>query len=195
MFIRIILILFVFSSAVYAQKGEVRGVIHDSHGTGLPGVTVTLSDSSFRTATFTDTTGRFSFQIPSGKYLLEASFLGYAKQSRTVEITSNQLLSIDPFILEEEVQQLEETVIRGVRPPVRFEGNKTIVSPASSVLMAQSDGFNVLRNLPGVFATEDGGIRLNGQNGVNIQIDGKEVYLSGIALINYLKSLPPGSIA
>lgn len=195
MFIRIISILFVFSSAVYAQNGEVVGVIHDSHGAGLPGVTVTLSDSSFRTATFTDTAGRFSFRIPLGKYLLEASFLGYAKQRRSIEIASNQLLSLDPFILQEEVQQLKEAVIRGVRPPVRFEGNKTIVSPASSVLMAQSDGFNVLRNLPGVFATEDGGIRLNGQNGVNIQIDGKEVYLSGIALINYLKSLPPGSIA
>jgi hypothetical protein len=61
--------------------------------------------------------------------------------------------------------------------------------------MAKRDDFNVLRNLPGVFATEGGGIRLNGQNGVNIQIEGKEVYLSGIALINYLKSLPPGSIA
>jgi hypothetical protein len=115
MFIRIVFILLISSSVVYAQKGKVSGIIHDSNGAGLPGVTVSLSDSSFCTASFTDTEGRFSFGISKGKYILGLSFLGYAKQKHTIEISSDQPLSLDPFVLQEEMLQLEEAVIRGVR--------------------------------------------------------------------------------
>ncbi len=192
-----IFIFLLISWKSYSQTVEVSGIVKDQAGEFLPGVTVILSgvtDSTFRSGTFTDADGRFFLNAPAGSYILYVSLIGFNKQQRAVEIRGEGPVSLTPFTLESSVYELKEAVVKGVKPAVRFEAGKTIVAPANSVLMAQSDAFNVLKNIPGVFATEEGGIRMNGQSGVNIQIDGREVYLSGAALINFLKSLPATSI-
>lgn len=51
-----------------------------------------------------------------------------------------------------------------------------------------------LRSLPGVMVNEDGAVILNGQSGIKVLINGKNTYLSGDKLVNYLRSLPVSSI-
>ncbi len=71
--------------------------------------------------TTTDKDGKYYLQIPNdkkkssnktktNKYLIEASFLGFEKQRRTVEIKNDECVSIN-FILKEDVYNLDEVTV------------------------------------------------------------------------------------
>ncbi|HRN55773.1 MAG TPA: outer membrane beta-barrel family protein [Agriterribacter sp.] len=53
---------------------------------------------------------------------------------------------------------------------------------------------DLLQRIPGVKIDRDGQLSLQGKSGVLIYIDGKQSYLTGSALIAYLKSLPASDI-
>jgi TonB-linked SusC/RagA family outer membrane protein len=84
----------------------VTGVVTDSGGLPLPGVTVKLKNS--QVAASTDNNGRYSITLPDGSGSLEFSFLGFA----TKEVAVNNQLVIN-IKLADEAKSLSEVVVVG----------------------------------------------------------------------------------
>lgn len=194
------IVLFTFFSIsinAIAQSVHVSGVVSDPLHFPLPGVVVRLiaeADSKPMYGTTSDTSGRFLLVAEPGYYTISVSMLGFQTKHIKLNLQGEASVEVDTIILEEATQQLNEAIVKLSQPAVRLEAGKTIVMPDLSIVAGQGDVFSVLRNTPGLFATEEGGISINGQSGVNVRVNGKETYLSGTALVNFLRSLPAGSV-
>lgn len=102
------------------QQGQtvtVTGIVKDSRGMTLPGVTILVKGT--RTGFVTDTEGRFSARIPAGDQVLVLSFIGF----KTQEIAVKNQRSFD-ITMKEDVAQIDEVVITGVfnMPKESFTG-------------------------------------------------------------------------
>ena len=94
-----------FSLSPASEDIVVSGVVRDSRGEPIPGVTVSVQGTS--TGTATDLDGRYSLAVPEGSTLV-FSFIGFVSQRMVVENQS----TID-VTLEEDVAALEEIVVVG----------------------------------------------------------------------------------
>ena len=118
------------SRAALAQGGTgvIEGVVRDSGGAVLPGVTLSLQNqaSGVTRTTVTDETGVYRFPVlQPGTYTLRAELQGFtAQEVRDVVITIGLGLTRD-FALG--VQALEETVVVSGRAPV-VDATKSEVS-------------------------------------------------------------------
>ncbi|PSQ73915.1 MAG: TonB-dependent receptor, partial [Bacteroidetes bacterium QH_6_64_77] len=74
------------ASAQAQTWGTVTGTVTDSvDGAPLPGVTVLVRGTDFGTAT--DTNGRYSLELPTGRYTLRFSAIGFSTHIDTVRVT------------------------------------------------------------------------------------------------------------
>lgn len=110
----IILPLFIFTS-VFAQQpsGVIKGKVTSSDG--QPAAFVNVHFKGENKGTITDDKGKFQIRhVKEGRYILEASFIGFQTQEMQVEVTAGQTATID-FILAESSQQLNEVVVSDSR--------------------------------------------------------------------------------
>jgi hypothetical protein len=87
---------------------------------------------------------------------------------------------------------LNEVVIKSKRPLIQMEIDKTTVNIESMISSATSNALEILGKTPGVTVNGNGEISLNGRSSILVLIDGRQTYLSGQDLANYLKGLPGG---
>ncbi|HLP71554.1 MAG TPA: TonB-dependent receptor [Bacteroidales bacterium] len=102
----LVLLLFLASAIVNAQKLTVRGTVTDSNGNPLTGATVQVKGTS--TGVLTDTGGKYSIDVPDASAVLVISFVGY----NAAEITAGNK-SVINVTLKENVLGLEEVVVVG----------------------------------------------------------------------------------
>jgi Ca-activated chloride channel family protein len=94
-------------TSAQVDRGRIVGVITDTAGAVLPGVTVTLSGAESRTA-ITNERGEFSFdRLPPGKYTMHAVLSGFRELIREVSVSADRSLRLT---LQMEVGALQETV-------------------------------------------------------------------------------------
>lgn len=91
----------------------IRGTVVDAaSGSPLSYVTVSLNDLP-GTGTVTDSLGRFSIaKVPVGRYTLQASFMGYEPAVYNEVLVTSARETFVEFSLKENVQQLNEVVVR-----------------------------------------------------------------------------------
>ena len=107
--------IFIFSVALmcaivsFAQT-NIAGKVQDTQSNPIAYATVSLlrSDSSLVTGAITDDAGAFALSAPSGKYLLQVSFIGYQTVCQSVRTGSKDLL----LTLHEETEQLGEVEVK-----------------------------------------------------------------------------------
>jgi vitamin B12 transporter len=170
---------------------NISGTVLNNNKQPMPWVNVLLlnvSDSSYVCGTITSDNGSFNLTAQSRKYILSVSMIGFRKQLTWIDDSANHPVFLSPIILEEDAQELKEVTIVGTKNVIEFKAGKTIVNPSASIITSQGNTIDIIKNIPGLIVTDDGDIILNGQKGVNVQVNGKETYLSGIALANLLKS-------
>lgn len=97
----------VFSYSLLAQTSSVKGVVTDSEGVPLPGVSVVVKNSSRGIST--DFDGNFEIRAEQGDVLVFSS-LGFATQEKTVGKDKSKTMKV---ILQEEAQAIEEVVVVG----------------------------------------------------------------------------------
>lgn len=120
--------------------------------------------------------------------------IGFQKQLISIEIFNDATIILEPVILKEDTLDIDEIVIVGKKNVIEFEAGKTVVVPNASILTSKGNTLEVLKSIPGLIVNDDGTIFLNGEKGVNVQVNGKDTYLSGIALANLLKSTAATSV-
>lgn len=115
-----------FFSLGFAQQRKVTGVVKDSHGVPLPGVSVVIKGT--KTGVSTDFDGNYSIDVSDNKAVLVFSTLGMKEQEKQVGTSSN--ISIT---MQEEVQQIGEVVVTGYQ-----QINKNLFTGSSQTLKAEN---------------------------------------------------------
>lgn len=192
----LVLCLLIYPSRAQHTQISITGEVTDPHKEALEGVAILLKDgidSTYVTGTVTDPNGAYTLPVAKGrKYLLEFSMLGYKKQGVSILPEKSQALA--PVVLEEDAQRLTGVTVTGKRTFMKMKPGTTTFDMDAMVLGLRGNILDALRSLPGVMVNEDGTVILNGQAGIQVLINGKNTYLSGDKLVNYLRSMPLSSI-
>ncbi len=177
---------------VDAQTIKVAGVVTDTKGETLPGVSVVLKGTT--NVTFTDADGKYSLDgIPPNQSVLVFSYLGYEKEE--VRVANQKTYNV---VLNETSRKLDEVVVvaYGVQKKANLTGAVASVkvddiadipaSNTSSLLQGRMSGVTV-----STFSAQPGkdddveirirGLNTFGNNNPMILIDGVEGTLSNVA--------------
>lgn len=185
----ILLLTLICLSASGQETPSVSGRITDEKQAPLCAVSVilrSLPDSTYVTGMATDTEGRFSLPVTSGrKYLLTAAYLGYHTHNAPCKADERLDITLRP-----DEQLMQEVVIRGERPIVKAEGGKLIFDTKSLAQRKVVDtAWDILDKLPGV-EVNGSQVSIIGSRRVTVVIDGKPSTLSGDQLRSVLENLP-----
>jgi hypothetical protein len=153
------------------------------------------SDSSLVKTSVADSSGNFSFEnVKAGNYLVMASSTGhlnafsgpFSLTSQSIELGVLQLVAAD--------KNLKEVVIVSKRPFFERRADKMIINVDALISNTGTTAMEVLEKSPGVTVDKDGNISLKGKQGVLVLIDGKQSYLTGTGLADFLRSLPSSNL-
>ena len=186
-----ILLIFVLSPST--AQYTISGKVTDSNKSPLLFANITLhqkGNSQFVKGIVSDHEGGYIFEeIAKGTYQIEVSVLGFKiKKTEEFELKENRIFAI---ILEEEVQSLNEVVVKSKRPVIRKIAEKLVVDLENSE-MINVNLQDVMRKVPGVLVTNNG-ISIAGNRGVKILINGKTTDYMDIQTL--LRDFPADNIA
>lgn len=138
------------------QTGSIEGVVLDTSGAGLPGVTISLSGEALikkNLSTTTSTNGEFRFSfLPVGKYDLTFTLPGFKTTiSKNVEVTLRKTTLVRITM---EVSPVEETVtVLGESPVVDLKTYTVSANFTKEVLQklpSSRDPWVIMEMTPGV---------------------------------------------
>lgn len=130
------------------QSTEIKGIVMDSHGGVLPGVTVLIKDSSI--GVVTDMDGKFAITLPKLEGItLVFSFVGMNKKE--VKITNSNPLKV---ILAESKNEMDEVVVTGIytRNKESFTGSSQTYKGSDLKMAGNQNLLQSLKTLDPSFA-------------------------------------------
>lgn len=189
--------IFIFSNA--QEKSVYRGVINDDQGKPVPNATVTALDtaaSKILASTISALDGSFSVQPKTDQpilvYIKAMGFLEYKRILRP--IGDQKVVILDTIQLKMVNNQMAEVTVTANRPSIQILPDRTIVQVAGTVLADGATAFEAVSHSPGIIIDNAQNVQLQGKGGVNVLIDGRQLYMSGSELTGYLKSIPAEQI-
>lgn len=129
---------------------------------------------------------RFS-NLAKGNYHLIISHAGYQQDTVSYQFPSGEKslsIKIKPATV-----VMQNVNVSSRKPFIQQKQGKVILNVEASVTNTGSTVLEVLEKSPGVTVDRNGGIALQGKNGVLVLIDDKPTYLSGSDLNNLLSSM------
>lgn len=106
--ITITLVLLLVSTIVMAQTGTIKGTIKSQKGEPIAFAVITVFNAS--SGTVADKEGNYTLTLPNGNHTVLVSFIGYATQTKTVQIEEGKSATIN-FTLTEQSNQLGAVVV------------------------------------------------------------------------------------
>lgn len=188
--------LCIVSTQAIAQSFNISGTVKSKTGLPVSGATVTLlkaTDSAWVKSELTEDSGWFTLhEVGNGDYIVAVIALGYINQQERVLLTDKDInLNI---LIDKKGAKLDEVVITGNKPFLEREPGKTIVN-ISEEKAAGNNVLDLLRKLPGISINSNGDITMNGKQGLLVLLNGKQTYLSGQDLSNYLRTMSAEQLA
>ena len=186
------LVILLSVSFAYGQDVKISGKVISEKQENLASVTVLLygENQTFLKAELTDKNGEFTFQkLRTGVYAIKTSYLGYEEyQKNSIDLASTDVY-LPTIVLKETAVQLKEVVIKREKPLIQVLADKTVFNVENTINATGTSGFELLRKAPGVIVDNNDNLIVEGKTGVLIYIDGKQSFLSGTDLTNYLKTI------
>lgn len=156
-------------TGVDQQKKTINGLVNDSNGEPLPGVTIVVKGTTIGTVTNFD--GNFMLEIPADADILSFSFVGF--QTQEISIGTQTLFNIT---LQEDIMQLDEVVAigYGVQRKSDLTGatnrlteddmNKSVATNPVEMMQGRVSGVNITQNSgePGTGMS----VRIRGSNSI-----------------------------
>lgn len=176
----LILLMTLIINALQGQDKKtflIKGKLKDQvNMQGMAFTTVALrraADSTLITGTMSNDAGEFSLRaIPSGKYRVEISAIGYDLVILKVDLMKD--FDAGDIIMKEKSISLGEVVVQGERMKTKTEADRTTYFINSKMYDASSNGVELLTYIPGVQVDLMKNISLQGSRHVIILVDGKE---------------------
>ena len=171
------LLFTVMTTTLYA--GNVTGRVLDSDKEPLIQAGVKLlaaKDSAYVAGTATNNKGSFRFQnIKSGKYILQATYVGHNPLYKNITVGSENL-RVGDLILTESSIMLQETTVMGIKTPIKVMEDTVEYNADTYKTQPNAVVEDLLKRLPGVEVGTDGKITANGKEVTKILVDGKEFF-------------------
>ncbi|MBE8712796.1 SusC/RagA family TonB-linked outer membrane protein [Sphingobacterium sp. KB22] len=191
----IIILLNVFSMALYAQEITISGTIKDELGADVSGASITTIPSS-KVVGVTSSAGTFNVKIPQGTRSLRISHVNY--NVANVSIVAGK--TTYAIVLTENSQEIEETVVVGyvARKKESLTGSAVVIkadeikdAPAANftdLLQGRVPGLNVqlTTGTPGV----RGSMSIRGLNSANISGAGQDAYMTNTSPLFVIDGVP-----
>lgn len=156
----LLVLLLIFPLALSAQqKFTVSGHLKDARtGEDLIGATIGLADNAAGTSS--NAYGFYSLTLPAGEYTLVYSYIGYAPQTRKVNLNQNKNL---PLELSPSEATLQEVVVTSRQADANVQQNKMSnevlqieAIKAMPAFMGEVDVMKTIQMLPGVQSGGEG---------------------------------------
>lgn len=193
------ILVFASLTAMAQSVGRISGEIKNVGGTALTGATIAVTDfqdSLHRKIITSDQDGKFRFTgLAKGSYIISAGYAGYKKyRSGLITIDSGHTSIQLPRIILTSVTgtTLQDITVTSQKKLIEVKIDRTVVNVESMIGAAGADALEVLGRSPGVMVDLNGGITLDGKQGVLVLIDDRPTYMSPQDLADYLRSLPAG---
>jgi biopolymer transport protein ExbD len=120
--------------------------------------------------------------------------LGFEEYKSETIIKNTAIVTLPPITLKETTNELAEVVVKSKKPIIQVLADKTVFNVQNTLNATGITGFELLRKAPGIIIDNNNNIIVEGKTGVLIYIDGKQSYLTGNELINFLKTLQSNDI-
>ncbi len=197
----LLIALLFFATKISAQNNSITvsgSVIDKASLSSLSYVSVILkaeADAAFVSGTITNDEGLYVLtNVKPGKYMLEASYVGYIPVQQALFVGSlSKFLEVPALELAEDVTTLSEVVVTGQQDAVSEKLDKKTFTVADNVSQAGGSVLQAMQNLPGV-TVQDGKVLLRGNDRVAVLIDGKQTALTGFGSQSGLDNLPASAI-
>lgn len=165
--------------AMSAWAYSIRGTIAES-GTLEPLIQASVRllaarDSAVVKTAVSDIDGHFAISdVKGGRYILEASYVGYSPEFRNIRLSHDTRL--DSIFLSPSSIMLKEATVVGIRTPVKVMEDTVEFNADSYKTQPNAVVEDLLKRLPGVEVDSEGKITANGKSVTKILIDGKEFF-------------------
>ncbi|WP_338732318.1 outer membrane beta-barrel family protein [Mangrovimonas cancribranchiae] len=175
------------STLTFSQEFNVSGSIQDIYGEPISFSNVMLlteTDSTIVKGTSTDDNGVFKLRsVKKGTYLLNVTFIGFEDYFSQINVASD--VTLEPIILKESTENLDEINITYQKPTVKKEPNK-IVFNIENTALSQGNMMQVLKSTPGIMVIGNS-ISVKSES-PTVFINGRKVHLSSTELAQLLES-------
>lgn len=155
-------------------------------------------DSTIEKAAVTDNKGHYKIEnVQPGAYILIASRIGYKQQFLSSIAIKNDgdHIELPVLTLVAAAGELGEVMVTGKRPFVEQKIDRMVVNVAGNIIASGSTALEVLEKAPGItIDRQNDQIIFRGKEGVVVQIDGKQTYLSMSDVVAMLRSMPSENI-
>jgi hypothetical protein len=181
------------SSFLNAQSYSINGKISLESNEKVAVTSILLYPENSQTlvkAVVTDSNGNFIFSnIKTGNYFIKINYIGFQSYNSNVFSITDRNIELPLIALQKSTEALEEVVIKKQKPMVQVLADKTVFNVENTINATGTSGFELLRKAPGVVIDNNDNLIVEGKSGVLIYIDGKQSFLSGSDLSNYLKTI------
>lgn len=181
----------------FGQLYRIEGSVNDAGQKAINAATVSLlsaTDSSWVSSALADDKGHFLFKdIKADNYILAAQALGYKTGYAAISLVDDK--SAINIVLEKSTNTLNEVTVSSMRSFIEPGLGKTVINVERSISSTGTNVWELLRKSPGVTVTDEGGISMQGKQGVMVLIDDRPIYLSAGQLMQYLKAMPSNDIS
>ncbi|MFC4143483.1 outer membrane beta-barrel protein [Pedobacter mendelii] len=192
-------IVLLFMSISCDAQTRISGTVLDSitkNPIAYCTIRIKNQDPKLGTATQTDPDGKFSIPVVKpGNYSLEITALSYLQYQRSLKLPDSGVLVMGNILMNKDAKNLGDVTIVAKQNLIERRADKIIMNVGNSVLTNGSTANELLQQIPGLSAGDDGQIRLNGRAGVSVMIDNKVSPLSASELSSLLQNMPSGSIS
>jgi len=187
------------TSSDSGTKSKVSGSVLDEKLQPLPFVNVLLlqpKDSTLVKGLAADENGKFVFeQVSAGKYLTLVSMVGFKKSYSEVFLVGDEPVTLPMIKLHIDDTSLNEITVVAKKPFIEQQIDRTVVNVENSIVSAGTTALEVLERAPGVVVDQQNNqLKLRGKDGVIVQIDGKQTFLSQQELMTLLRNTPSDNI-
>ena len=172
----------------------ITGKISDTQQEPIPNAVVILQnrDSSFISATTTDSLGIFKIEININNGLVLVQHLAY--ESQTITFSNNNFSALKNITLADKTTQLDGVTIKAQAPTVVVKDNALVYNAQRiAEKKAVNSAFELLKYTPGI-TTKGDEIGLAGASQLTVIVDGKATTLSNGDIAEMLKAMPASSV-
>ncbi|MEE3245326.1 MAG: outer membrane beta-barrel family protein [Bacteroidota bacterium] len=183
----ILLSVLLFSFVSVAQTGSITGKIVDTNKQEVSYANVLLlkaADSSFVRGAVSEENGAILFaEIPSGRYLIKASFVGF-KDGFSNPFELKDEIRIPDLMLQENSEALEAVTVN-YRKPTIVRGIDRMVFNVENTAISSGTTYDILQRTPGVVVNQ--GKLLVKNRPAQVYINDRKVYLTNEELQQLLE--------
>ena len=174
-------IIFVHAQAQY-NSFEISGSVIDKvTNQPIPYATILVQEKATLqplTGTITLDDGSFILASSSMHIYIEISFIGYEPVRLENIVTNGQLIEIGTIALSKKPEMLSEVEVSGEKSTMEFKLDKRVFNVGRDLGSTGASALEVLDNVPSVTVSIEGQVRLRGNAGVQILINGKPSVLT-----------------